>query len=106
MKKILIILLCTFSITAMPVFAQAADNQQTYVGIISGVDSNNRLLYIDDDSYTLARDAKLSSSESTIYYDASNLKPGTVITYTWKTYKDKRIITELYVHEGLQDVPQ
>ncbi|MGD8547442.1 MAG: hypothetical protein PVG13_07025 [Thiohalophilus sp.] len=104
MKKIIMILLCSLSITAVPVFAQA--DEQSIVGIIAGVDMNKRLLYIDGESYTLAKDAKLSSSKTKIYYDASNLKAGTVATYTWTTYKDKRIITALYVHEGLQDVPE
>ncbi|MDZ7803059.1 hypothetical protein [Thiohalophilus sp.] len=106
MKQVLVTAICALAIMTAPGHILAQSNTHNVVGVVTGLNSDKRLIYIDDMPYRVARDARATSSSLNTYRDPLLISPGTVVRFKWKEENNQAVTTELHVLEGLKDVPQ
>ncbi|MDZ7663694.1 hypothetical protein [Thiohalophilus sp.] len=106
MKQILATTICALAMITAPGLVQAQTPTHNVVGVVTGLNSDKRLIYIDDMPYRVARDARATSSDSNTYRDPLLISPGTVVRFRWKEENNQPVTTELHVLEGLKDIPQ
>lgn len=107
MKQILLTAVCAFAVILVPGPSVLAQSQtQNVVGIVTGLNSDKRLIYIDEMPYRVSDNARATSSSSNTYRDPLMIAPGTVVRFKWKEESGQPVTNELQVLEGLQDIPQ
>lgn len=106
MKKLILTLLTCLSLVGLPSISHADNQTEKLVGQVTGIDSNNRILYIDQAPYYVAGNIKVTSSSGSTYYDALLVKPGTVIRFEVQRQGQQYTVTRMHVLEGLKSVPK
>ncbi|MDR9436081.1 MAG: hypothetical protein RI563_04345 [Thiohalophilus sp.] len=106
MKQILVTTICALTMIITPVSAQGQTQTHNVVGVVTGLNSDKRLIYIDDMPYRVAEDARATSSSSSTYRDPLLIAPGTVVQFKWREENGQPVTSELHVLEDLERVPE
>lgn len=106
MKQALVTTICTLAMMTLPGLSQVQAETQNVVGVVTGLNSDKQLIYIDNRPYRVASDARATSSSSNTYRDPLLISPGTVVRFKWKEENGQPVTNELHVLEGLKDIPQ
>lgn len=106
MRQVIVTTICALAMMTVPGLSQAQTETENVVGVVTGLNSDKRLIYIDNRPYRVASDARATSSSRNTYRDPLLISPGTVVRFKWKEENGHPVTNELHVLEGLKDVPQ